>query len=183
MNNPRHLGGAIDGDAADKATAFLRLCEAHRLPVVSLVDTPGFMVGPEAERTAIVRRFGAMFVAGARLTVPVCAVVLRKAYGLGAMAMTAGDLRRPAITVAWPTGEFGGMGLEGAVRLGYRKELGGDRGPRGPPGALRGAGRRAVRPRQGAQHRDGVRDRRRDRPGRHPRRARRRASPGRRAGG
>ncbi len=124
VSNPRHLGGAIDGDAADKATAFLRLCEAHRLPVVSLVDTPGFMVGPEAERTAIVRRFGAMFVAGARLTVPVCAVVLRKAYGLGAMAMTAGDLRRPAITVAWPTGEFGGMGLEGAVRLGYRKELG-----------------------------------------------------------
>jgi acetyl/propionyl-CoA carboxylase alpha subunit/acetyl-CoA carboxylase carboxyltransferase component len=123
VNNPRHLGGAIDGDAADKATAFLGLCEAHRLPVVSLVDTPGFMVGPEAERTAIVRRFGAMFVAGARLTVPVCAVVLRKAYGLGAMAMTAGDLRRPAITVAWPTGEFGGMGLEGAVRLGYRKEL------------------------------------------------------------
>jgi acetyl-CoA carboxylase carboxyltransferase component len=75
------------------------------------------------ERTAVVRRFGAMFVAGARLTVPICAVVLRKAYGLGAMAMTAGDLRRPAITVAWPTGEFGGMGLEGAVRLGYRREL------------------------------------------------------------
>ena len=122
-SNPRQLGGAIDGDAADKATAFLGRCEAHRLPVVSLVDTPGFMVGPAAERTATVRRFGAMFVAGARLTVPVCAVVLRKAYGLGAMAMTAGDLRRPAITVAWPTAEFGGMGLEGAVRLGYRKEL------------------------------------------------------------
>jgi acetyl-CoA carboxylase carboxyltransferase component len=122
-NNALHLGGAIDGDAADKATAFLRLCQAHRLPVVSLVDTPGFMVGPAAERTAVVRRFGAMFVAGARLTVPVCAVVLRKAYGLGAMAMTAGDLHRPAITVAWPTGEFGGMGLEGAVRLGYRNEL------------------------------------------------------------
>jgi acetyl/propionyl-CoA carboxylase alpha subunit/acetyl-CoA carboxylase carboxyltransferase component len=122
-SNPLHLGGAIDGDAADKATAFLRLCEAHRLPVVSLVDTPGFMVGPAAERTGTVRRFGAMFVAGARLTVPVCAVVLRKAYGLGAMAMTGGDLHRPAITVAWPTGEFGGMGLEGAVRLGYRSEL------------------------------------------------------------
>jgi acetyl-CoA carboxylase carboxyltransferase component len=122
-NNPLHLGGAIDGDAADKATAFFGLCQAHRLPVISLVDTPGFMVGPAAERTAIVRRFGAMFVAGARLTVPFCAVVLRKAYGLGAMAMTAGDLRRPDITVAWPTGEFGGMGLEGAVRLGYRKEL------------------------------------------------------------
>jgi acetyl-CoA carboxylase carboxyltransferase component len=122
-SNPLHLGGAIDGDAADKAAAFLRLCQAHRLPVVSLVDTPGFMVGPEVERTAVVRRFGAMFVAGAQLSVPVCAVVLRKAYGLGAMAMAAGDLHRPALTVAWPTGEFGGMGLEGAVRLGYRQEL------------------------------------------------------------
>jgi len=122
-NNPRHLGGAIDGDAADKAAGFLRLCDAHRLPVVALVDTPGFMVGPETERTAVVRRYGAMFVAGARLRVPLCAVVLRKSYGLGAMAMTGGDLRRPALTVAWPTGEFGGMGLEGAVRLGFRAEL------------------------------------------------------------
>ena len=122
-NNPEHLGGAIDGDAADKATAFLDLCRAHRLPVVSLCDTPGFMVGPDAERTATVRRFSAMFVAGARLAAPLCAVVLRKAYGLGAMAMAGGDLKAPALTVAWPTGEFGGMGLEGAVRLGYRKEL------------------------------------------------------------
>ncbi|WP_433026815.1 carboxyl transferase domain-containing protein [Actinomycetospora sp. CA-053990] len=122
-NNPEHLGGAIDGDAADKATAFLDLCRAHRLPVVSLCDTPGFMVGPDAERTATVRRFSAMFVAGARLTAPLCAVVLRKGYGLGAMAMAGGDLKAPALTVAWPTGEFGGMGLEGAVQLGYRKEL------------------------------------------------------------
>jgi acetyl/propionyl-CoA carboxylase alpha subunit/acetyl-CoA carboxylase carboxyltransferase component len=122
-NNPRHLGGAIDGDAADKATSFLRLCQAHRLPVVSLIDTPGFMVGPEAEKTATVRRFGAMFVAGARLSGPVCAVVLRKAYGLGAMAMAGGDLHHPALTVSWPSGEFGGMGLEGAVRLGFRAEL------------------------------------------------------------
>ena len=122
-NNPEHLGGAIDGDAADKATAFLDLCRAHRLPVVSLCDTPGFMVGPDAERTATVRRFSAMFVAGARLTAPLCAVVLRKGYGLGAMAMAGGDLHAPALTVAWPTGEFGGMGLEGAVQLGYRKEL------------------------------------------------------------
>ncbi len=135
------------------------------------------MVGPAAERTATVRRFGAMFVAGARLTVPVCAVVLRKAYGLGAMAMTAGDLRRPAITVAWPTGEFGGMGLEGAVRLGYRKGARGDRAPWRPPGALRGTGGRAVRPRPGAQRRDGVRDRRRHRPGGHSRRADRGAHP------
>ncbi|MFP5071661.1 carboxyl transferase domain-containing protein [Pseudonocardia nantongensis] len=122
-NNPEHLGGAIDADAADKAAAFLELCETHRLPVVSLCDTPGFMVGPDAERTATVRRFGAMFVAGARLTVPLCTVVLRKAYGLGAMAMAGGDLHAPAITVGWPTAEFGGMGLEGAVRLGFRAEL------------------------------------------------------------
>ncbi len=122
-NNPRHLGGAIDADAADKATSFLRLCQAHRLPVVTLIDTPGFMVGPEAEKTGTVRRFGAMFIAGARLSVPVCAVVLRKAYGLGAMAMAGGDLHHPALTVSWPSGEFGGMGLEGAVRLGFRAEL------------------------------------------------------------
>jgi acetyl-CoA carboxylase carboxyltransferase component len=122
-NNPRYLGGAIDGDTADKAASFLRLCQAHGLAVVSLIDTPGFMVGPEAEKTATVRRFGAMFIAGARLSVPVCAVVLRKAYGLGAMAMAGGDLHHPALTVSWPSGEFGGMGLEGAVRLGYRAEL------------------------------------------------------------
>jgi acetyl-CoA carboxylase carboxyltransferase component len=122
-NNPRYLGGAIDGDAADKAASFLRLCQAHGLAVVSLIDTPGFMVGPEAEKTATVRRFGAMFIAGARLSGPVCAVVLRKAYGLGAMAMAGGDLHHPALTVSWPSGEFGGMGLEGAVRLGYRAEL------------------------------------------------------------
>jgi acetyl-CoA carboxylase carboxyltransferase component len=122
-NNPRHLGGAIDADAADKATRFLGLCQAHQLAIISLCDTPGFMVGPESEKTATVRRFGAMFVAGARLTVPLCAVVVRKAYGLGAMAMAGGDLKAPVLCVAWPTGEFGGMGLEGAVRLGFRKEL------------------------------------------------------------
>jgi acetyl-CoA carboxylase carboxyltransferase component len=123
-NNPHHLGGAIDGDAADKATRFLEICRAHALPVISLCDTPGFMVGPDAERTATVRRFGAMFVAGARLASPLYVVVLRKGYGLGAMAMAGGDMKAPALTVAWPTGEFGGMGLEGAVRLGYRRELG-----------------------------------------------------------
>jgi acetyl/propionyl-CoA carboxylase alpha subunit/acetyl-CoA carboxylase carboxyltransferase component len=122
-NNPEHLGGAIDGDAADKATRFLQHCQSWQIPVVSLCDTPGFMVGPDAERTATVRRFSAMFVAGARLTVPLVTVVLRKGYGLGAMAMAGGDLKAPALTVAWPSGEFGGMGLEGAVRLGYRKEL------------------------------------------------------------
>ncbi len=122
-NNPRHLGGAIDADAADKAARFLQLCDAHGLPVISLCDTPGFMVGPEAEKTALVRRVCRMFVVGAALTVPVFAVVLRKGYGLGAQAMVAGGFKESALTVSWPTGEFGGMGLEGAVRLGYRKEL------------------------------------------------------------
>jgi acetyl-CoA carboxylase carboxyltransferase component len=122
-NNPTHLGGAIDGDAADKAARFLQLCDAHGLPVVSLCDTPGFMVGPDAERTATVRHFSRMFVVGANLTVPLCAIVLRKAYGLGVMAMAGGSLKVPLATVSWPTGEFGGMGLEGAVKLGFAKEL------------------------------------------------------------
>jgi len=122
-NNSRHLGGAIDADAADKAARFLQLCDAHDLPVLSLCDTPGFMVGPDAERTALVRRVCRMFVVGANLTVPFFTVVLRKGYGLGAQAMTAGCFHAPVFNVAWPTGEFGGMGLEGAVRLGFRKEL------------------------------------------------------------
>jgi acetyl/propionyl-CoA carboxylase alpha subunit/acetyl-CoA carboxylase carboxyltransferase component len=122
-NDPAHLGGAIDADAADKAARFLRLCELYKLPVISLCDTPGFMVGPDAERTATVRRFAEMFVSGARITTPWIAIVLRKGYGLGAMAMFAGDSRAPILTVSWPTGEFGGMGLEGGVRLGFRREL------------------------------------------------------------
>ena len=122
-NNPGHLGGAIDADGADKAARFLQLCDAYDLPVVSLCDTPGFMVGPEAERTAQVRHFARMFVVGASLTVPFVTVILRKGYGLGAQAMAGGSFRSPALTVAWPTGEIGGMGLEGAVQLGFRKEL------------------------------------------------------------
>ncbi|MFX4285745.1 carboxyl transferase domain-containing protein [Janibacter sp. G349] len=122
-NNPRHLGGAIDTPAADKLARFLQLCDAHGLPVVSLCDTPGFMVGPEHERTATVRHFSRLFVIGSHLRVPVVTVVLRKAYGLGAQAMAAGGFHRPAATLAWPTGEVGGMGLEGAVRLGFRREL------------------------------------------------------------
>jgi acetyl-CoA carboxylase carboxyltransferase component len=122
-NNPRHLGGAIDADAADKAARFLQLCDAHDLPVLSLCDTPGFMVGPDAERTALVRRVCRMFVGGANLRVPFFTVVLRKGYGLGAQAMAAGCFHAPVFNVSWPTGEFGGMGLEGAVRLGFRREL------------------------------------------------------------
>jgi len=122
-NNPLHLGGAIDAYAADKAARFMQLCNAHGLPIVSLVDTPGFMVGPDIEALAQVRHVSRMFVAAAHLRVPLLSVVLRKGYGLGAMAMTGGGFHETLSTVAWPTGEFGGMGLEGAVRLGYRKEL------------------------------------------------------------
>lgn len=122
-NNPLHLGGAIDADAADKAARFMQLCNAHGLPIVSLVDTPGFMVGPAIEEQAQVRHVARMFIAAAHLRVPFFSVVLRKGYGLGAMAMAAGGFHAPDATVAWPSGEFGAMGLEGAVRLGYRKEL------------------------------------------------------------
>ena len=122
-NNPAHLGGAIDADAADKAARFIQLCDAYDLPIVSLCDTPGFMVGPDAERTAQVRHFSRMFVTAASITVPWVTIVLRKGYGLGAQAMAGGSFHANALTVSWPTGEFGGMGLEGSVRLGYRKEL------------------------------------------------------------
>ena len=122
-NNPHHLGGAIDVEAADKSARFMQLCNAHGLPIVSLCDTPGFMVGPEIEAQAQVRHVCRMFMVASHLRVPFFAVVLRKGYGLGAQAMTAGGFDAPVFTVAWPTGEFGAMGLEGAVRLGYRKEL------------------------------------------------------------
>jgi acetyl-CoA carboxylase carboxyltransferase component len=122
-SNPMHLGGAIDADAADKAARFMQLCNAHGLALISLVDTPGFMVGPDAESQAQVRHVSRLFIAAAHLRAPFLSVVLRKGYGLGAMAMTAGGFHSPLFNVAWPTGEFGAMGLEGAVRLGYKKEL------------------------------------------------------------
>jgi acetyl-CoA carboxylase carboxyltransferase component len=122
-NDPSHLGGAIDADGADKATRFMQLCDAFALPVVFLCDTPGFMVGPAAERTATVRHFARMFLTGANLSVPTGTLVLRKGYGLGAQAMAGGGFKAPLFTIAWPTSEFGAMGLEGAVRLGMRREL------------------------------------------------------------
>jgi methylmalonyl-CoA carboxyltransferase 12S subunit len=122
-NNPMHLAGAITSDGADKAARFMQLCDAFGLPLVSLIDTPGMMVGPEAEATALVRHCSRLFVAGAALRVPLVAVILRKAYGLGAQAMAAGSLHEPLLTVGWPTAELGPMGLEGAVRLGLRREL------------------------------------------------------------
>ena len=122
-NDPGHLGGAIDSDSADKASRFMQLCDAHGLPLISLCDTPGFMVGPEAEKTAQVRHFGRMFVTGASLVVPLVTVILRKAVGLGAMAMAGGSFHGNLLTAAWPTGELSGMGIEGAVTLGARRQL------------------------------------------------------------
>jgi acetyl-CoA carboxylase carboxyltransferase component len=122
-NNPTHLAGAIDADGADKAARFMQLCDAYDLPILFLCDTPGIMVGPEAEKTALVRHVSRMFVTSGSLTVPFFTIILRKGYGLGAQTMAGGSFKSPIFTVSWPTGEFGGMGLEGAVRLGYRKEL------------------------------------------------------------
>ncbi len=122
-NNPVHLAGAIDSDGADKSSRFMQLCDAFGIPLVFLCDTPGFMVGPEAERTALVRHAARIFVTSASLSVPFCTIVLRKGYGLGAQAMAGGSFKAPIFTVGWPTSEFGGMGLEGAVKLGYREEL------------------------------------------------------------
>ena len=122
-NNPTHLAGAIDSDGADKAARFMQLCDSFDLPLLFLCDTPGMMVGPEVERTALVRHCCRLFVNGANLTVPFFTIVLRKSYGLGAQGLAGGSFKAPFFAVSWPTGEFGGMGLEGAVKLGYRKEL------------------------------------------------------------
>ncbi|MEM9921867.1 MAG: carboxyl transferase domain-containing protein [Bacteroidota bacterium] len=122
-NSTRHLGGAIDADASDKAARFMQLCSAFGLPILSLCDAPGFMVGPECEKAAMVRHSSRLFIAGAKLQVPIITVVLRKAYGLGAMAMAGGSFHNSFLTLSWPSGEFGAMGLEGAVKLGFRKEL------------------------------------------------------------
>lgn len=122
-NSTKHLGGAIDSDASDKAARFMQLCDAFGIPILSLCDAPGFMVGPDCEKTAMVRHSSRMFITGATIKVPILTVVLRRGYGLGAMAMAGGGLHESFFTVSWPTGEFGPMGLEGAVKLGFKKEL------------------------------------------------------------
>ncbi|MEM7403759.1 MAG: carboxyl transferase domain-containing protein [Pseudomonadota bacterium] len=122
-NDSRHLGGAIDGEGGEKGGRFLQLCDIYGIPVISLCDTPGFMVGPDSEKTAAVRRGSRLIVASANLSVPLFTVVLRKGYGLGAQAMAGGSFHQPFYVIAWPTAEFGPMGLEGAVELGFKKEL------------------------------------------------------------
>ena len=122
-NNATHLGGAVDSDGSDKGARFMQLCDAFDIPILFLVDTPGMMVGPEVEKTALARHSARLFVTGANLTVPHVAIFIRKGYGLGAQAMVGGNTKEPFFAAAWPTGEFGGMGLEGQVKLGYRNEL------------------------------------------------------------
>jgi acetyl-CoA carboxylase carboxyltransferase component len=122
-NNPHHLAGAIDADGADKGARFLQLCDAFDIPVLSLMDCPGIMVGPDHERTALVRHSVRMFNVGANLTTPMLVVAVRKAYGLGVQAMCGASALVGFFTVAWPTAEFSGMNIEGMVKLGYRKEL------------------------------------------------------------
>ena len=122
-NDCQHLGGAVDATSAEKAGQFISICNEHKIPIVSLADTPGFMVGVESEREGAVRKMGSLFNSGANTSVPLVAIFLRKGYGLGAMAMVGGSFYIPIFTASWPTGEFGGMGLEGAVKLGYKKEL------------------------------------------------------------
>ena len=122
-SQPRHLGGALDAPGCDKLARFMQMADAFGLPLITFVDTPGFMVGPESEKTAMVRRAGRLFVTAASLRIPVFSVMLRRGYGLGAMALTAGHFHAPVAIAAWPSGEFGPMGIEGSVRLGFRKEL------------------------------------------------------------
>jgi len=122
-NDPRHLSGALDSDGSDKAARFVQLCDAFGLPLLTLLDTPGFMVGPDSERTAAVRHTARLFTAAATASVPILTVIVRRAFGLGAQAMAGGSLHAPALTVAWPSGELGAMGVEGAVRLALRGEL------------------------------------------------------------
>ena len=166
-NNTMVMAGAVTAAAADKAARFLQLCDAFGLPIVSLVDTPGYMVGPDAEADALVRRASRLLVAGAALRVPVVAVILRRGYGLGAQAMVGGSLHEPLLTVAWPSAHLGPMGLEGAVRLALRRELEALPDDAAARAACARSDRRVPGAGQGAQRRAAVRDRRRHRPGGH----------------
>ena len=122
-NNPHHLAGAIDSDGSDKGARFLQLCDAFDLPVITLMDCPGIMVGPDHEATALVRHCARMFNTGANLSVPMFGIIVRKSYGLGVQAMCGASSMVPFFTVAWPTAEFAGMNIEGSVKLGYRQDL------------------------------------------------------------
>lgn len=122
-NDPSHIAGAIDHEAASTLAKHMLLCDRWNLPILSLCDTPGFMVGPDAEAEGLVRSAGLLFRAAATISVAMGTIVTRRGYGLGAQAMASGGFHEPRFTVAWPNSEFGPMGLEGAIKLGFRKEL------------------------------------------------------------
>ena len=122
-NNPSHLSGAIDSDAADKGARFLQLCDSFDIPVLSLMDCPGIALGPDYERNALLRKVGRLLVTGANMTTPYFGVVIRKAYGMGVRAMCGGSSLEPFFTVAWPTAEFSEMSIDGRVNLAYGEEL------------------------------------------------------------
>ncbi len=121
-NQPMVRAGAMDTPACEKAARFIDLCDAYDVPMIFLCDTPGLMVGPETELTGLVRRSARLLTKLTAATTPFMTVVLRKAYGLGYYVMGSRPLE-PALLIGWPTAEFGGMGLEGAVNIIYRKEL------------------------------------------------------------
>ena len=165
-NNPTHLAGAIDSPGADKAARFMQLCDAFDLPLLFLCDTPGHHGRPRGrEDRARAPRVRGMFVTGASLTVPFFTIVLRKGYGLGAQAMAGGSFKAPFFTVSWPTGEFGGMGLEGAVKLGFRNELAAIEDPASATKLFEEMVARMYEHGKARQHRVALRDRRRDRSG------------------
>ena len=182
-NNPHHLAGAIDSDGADKGARFLQLCDAFDIPVLSLMDCPGIMVGPDAERTALVRHSVRMFNVGANMTTPLFGVVVRKAYGLGVQAMCGASSLVGFFTVAWPTAEFAGMNIEGAVKLGFRDELAAIADAEARRAEFDRRVARRLRPRQGGQRGGRRRPRRRDRPRRHAPVDRQRPAPRATAGG
>jgi acetyl-CoA carboxylase carboxyltransferase component len=121
-NQPRHLGGILDNDSADKAARFINLCNAFGIPLVYLVDVPGFMVGTKVEAAGIIRHGAKMLFATANATVPKITVVVRKAYGAGYYVMC-GRAYEPDLIVAWPTAEISVMGAEGAVEILMRRQL------------------------------------------------------------
>jgi acetyl-CoA carboxylase carboxyltransferase component len=121
-SQPRHLGGILDNDSADKAARFVSLCDAFAIPLVFLVDVPGFMVGTKVEAAGIIRHGAKMLHAVASATVPKITVILRKAYGAGYYVMN-GRAYEPDLIVAWPSAEISVMGAEGAVEIVFRKQV------------------------------------------------------------
>ncbi len=162
-NNPHHLAGAIDSDGADKGARFMQLCDAFDIPVLNLIDCPGIMVGPDVERTALVRHCTRLFNVGANMTAPLFSVVVRKAYGLGVQAMLGAGSLVGFFSVAWPTAEFAGMNIEGCGQARLPQGTDGDRGPGGAAGRIPAAHRGSLRHCQGRQRGDRRRHRRRHR--------------------